>query len=120
MADVSVAVLAGTALAVAFTIFGLRWMHRRCFRDLPAANTRNVAKSFSLVLVAVTFPFAWWLGFILGGNFGGATAALMTGHIRRDAGLIQLGIGLGIALTTAAICLAVAGLCLLVQRLFRN
>jgi hypothetical protein len=121
MTTVNAAVLLGTALAILVTVFGLRRM-RRSFPSEPSnATLRRTANALPAALAVIAFPFAWWLGFILGGNFGGGVSAWLAERLGGEAVLVPVGIGLGIFLITATLCLAVAvvGL-LLVQGIIRN
>ena len=53
-----------------------------------------------LVLVTIIFPFAWFFGFVVGGNFGGAVASNLAGTLFSERVLIPIGIGIGIFICT--------------------
>jgi hypothetical protein len=118
MTSITIAVLLGTVLAILTTILGLRWMRSSQFLVLPNATPTRLARIVPLVLAIAAFPFAWWLGFILGGNFGGATGASVADVAGGETVLVPIGIGLGIFFATAAISLGIAGIGLLATRLF--
>lgn len=102
MTTVSFAVTVATMLAVFTTYFLIqrilsRWRFLRS-QVLPGSLTRSV----TWILVVVTLPFAWFLGFVIGGNFGGALA----GNFAESSGiapklLVPLGIGAGIFFITS-------------------
>lgn len=117
MTSVTVAVLLGTALAILATILGLRSMRSSQFLVSPNATPTRLTRIVPLVLAVAAFPFAWWLGFILGGNFGGTTVASVAEVAGGETVLVPIGIGIGIFFATAAISLGVAGIGLVVTRL---
>lgn len=102
MTTVSISVTVATALAVFAIYFSIRqilsrrWLLRS--DAPPAPQTRNV--TWTLAILAL--PFTWFLGFVIGGNFGGALAGSFAESSRLDPGLlIPFGIGVGIFLVTS-------------------
>ena len=118
MTSVTIAILLGTTLAILATTVGLRWMRSTPFFVPPNAATKRVTKIVPLVLAIAAFPFAWWVGFILGGNFGGATGASVADAAGGETVLVPIGIGLGIFVATTVISLTVVGIGFLVTRSF--
>lgn len=117
MGSVTIAMVLSTVLAAAAVFLGLHWMRKSSILARPGMSTTRVMRSVPVVLSIVMFPFAWWLGVILGGNFGGAIAASIVATERGGQVLVSIGIALGIFMVTAVISLAAAFFGLLLMRL---
>ena len=80
----------------------------------PTAFGRRVVWAVAVIAV----PFAWFMGFVVGGNFGGAFAGVLAERTGLpEAALIPAGIGLGLAMCIALICTASAFIALTLVRL---
>lgn len=108
MTSVAFAVLLGTVLGGLATywavsrIVGNRWL-------LPMGYDGRLAQRVAWFAAIVAYPFMWFLGFVVGGNFGGGAA----GKVSESLGLssqivIPFGIGLGILLGTTLLSIAVS------------
>lgn len=102
MSAVSFSVIVATVLAVCVVYLLIRrillqWRFVRS-QVIPGAITRGV----TWILVVIALPFAWFFGFVIGGNFGGALA----GNFAEGSGItprliIPLGIGAGVFFITS-------------------
>lgn len=108
MTSVAFAVLLGTVFGLLATywavsrIVGSRWL-------LPGGYDGKLAQRVAWFAAIIAFPFTWFLGFVVGGNFGGGAA----GKVSESLGLssqiiIPFGIGLGILLCTTVLSIAVS------------
>lgn len=111
MSEVTIAIVGGTFLAVFATIFGLRFLRRWAARK--STGTVSLPSRIAGAVALIIFPFAWWIGFIVGGNFGGASGGSIGEGSTLESGIIVLGIGLGIFLVTSVIVLFLATLAFL-------
>ena len=100
--QVTIAVLVGTGLA-AFAVMSVVRVLRKRIERLPLDERPRWTLASAITVAVVAFPFAWWAGFILGGNFGGAFAAAVAEDMGAQRALVPVGISLGIALVTSAI-----------------
>lgn len=99
---ISFAIIIGTLLGIFSTIVvvaGLaksNWLLKS--RTVPA---RFVIR-LPLWVAMSAFPFSWFVGFIVGGNFGGAIAASVLEKFDLSSGvIIPIGIAAGIAFCSA-------------------
>ena len=108
MTSVTFAVLLGTTFGLLVTYWSIihvvksRWL-------LPSGSDGRIAQKAAWLAAIVAFPSMWFLGFFMGGNFGGGAA----GKVWENFGLspqiaIPFGIGIGILLSTALLSVAVS------------
>lgn len=114
---VTVAILIGSFLSVVAVAYGLKVMQARATREDGRGISRWPFRVAATIAVAA-FPFAWWFGFIIGGNFGGAIGAAMSEGARMESGIITVGIAGGIFLVTTVIVMCLAGLAFILTRKF--
>lgn len=106
---VSFAVLVSTLLCVVATYIAVRQISRGQWLTPADRTSSPFARRVSWLSAIGVFPFAWFLGFVVGGNFGGAIASNLSEGTGLPAGfLIPLGIGVGIFLCTTLLSIAVA------------
>jgi hypothetical protein len=116
--SVNVAVILGIGLAIVFTFMGVRRM-RGTFVSGPSATIKSRTLGvIPAALAVITFPFALWLGFVVGGTLGGSLGASVGEHLGAAQVLIPTGIAIGLLLTITVLCLAVAGIGYFVVRPF--
>lgn len=73
------------------------------------------------VVVAVAFPFSWFVAFVVGGNFGGSyTAYAVAKSGILDDEFTNLGIGLGISIVLCIFMICAAGLAIGLIYIFRR
>ena len=78
----------------------------------------DIEKYAIWVVAAVTSPFAWFLGFVFGGNFGGAVASTISEASGLPSEiLISGGVGLGIFACTVLLSIGSVFLIFIVIRL---
>lgn len=81
---------------------------------------KGVAPKLALILALIAFPFAWFLGFVIGGNFGGAIASVLPEIGISEKTLIPFGIGLGIFICATFLSIAVALIGFVIGRYFEQ
>jgi hypothetical protein len=111
---VFIATLLGTVLAAFLLWVSVRWLLASRILLSPGKEQRPFTKYLVSVAALVAFPFAWFVGFVIGGNFGGAYASLTS---LSEAWAIPTGIGLGIAVLTFVLSFLAASCGLLIGRL---
>jgi hypothetical protein len=100
----ALAVFVATALCLAVlavvirALTATRWL-------LPASATGKVSRWVTWTLAVATFPFVWFLGFVVGGNFGGAYASRLA-EAWSISGEILIPLGIGFALFVCALVLS--------------
>jgi hypothetical protein len=118
MMSINIAVLFGTILAILATMHGLCRLRNSLPLTRSDKPTSPLIRIIPILFAVVAFPFAWWLGFLLGGNFGGAAGGAIAAVTGGEGILVPAGIGAGIFIATATISLVAAGVGLLLARLF--
>ena len=83
--------------------------------------TGAFARRVTWFVGVATFPFAWFLGFIVGGNFGGALAGRFSEEVGLSAEiLIPIGIGAGIFVCSALLSIATALTAFIIARTIKR
>src|SRR5262245_41671747 len=114
---VSIATVVGTAVAAIVLWVTIRWLGNSNFLLAPGQRARRAGKLAAVVAGVVSFPFAWFVGYVVGGNFGGAYAS----RVGREADLlIPIGIGTGILLVTVVVSLIIAVVAFVCGRLLER
>jgi hypothetical protein len=119
--SVAIAIFGGTLLGLLVSYFAIKRLAASRWMLSSSQSPTTGGRRTVWVVAIIAIPFAWLLGFVVGGNFGGALA----GRFAESSGLseailIPSGIGLGIALCTAMLSIGSALLGLLVVRLFER
>jgi len=104
---VTIAIIAGTGIAVATVILTVRALRNRVEQMAPTERPKWAVAAATVVAIAA-FPFAWWAAMILGGNLGGAFAASFSEAAGSQGIWVPVGIGLGIATVTTVVVVALA------------
>lgn len=108
MNSVATAIIVGTTLSGILVYLGLAILLRseRCRRS----GSKGVIERRAAWLIAIlTYPFAWFVGLILGGNFGGGYAGWLSERtgIAQEV-LIPIAVGAGIVIVTSVVDLGIA------------
>ena len=93
---VFIATLIASIASILVTIFFVRFLLRK------TSSSKVVTVSVQLI-VLVSYPFAWFLGYIVGGNLGGALASWIPIQFLSNVIKISIGIGIGIIVCTVII-----------------
>lgn len=96
---VPTAIFVATLLSIYCVYTFLSRSDRKAGSSQWPALTRWLPKIVAVLL----FPLAWWLGFIVGGNFGGGWGSLLDEKWSLAGVGVVIGLGLGIFLVTTAI-----------------
>jgi predicted small integral membrane protein len=84
------------------------------------AQSGIIERSTTIAIALVTLPIAWFLGYVVGGNFGGSIASQLS--FLSEAVVIPIGIAIGIFVVTSflscTLTLIGLGVGILLQRVF--
>jgi len=104
-------VFLATVISTVASIFTIMYLVRVLVRKRPAHKFASWVIPF---IAVIAYPFSWFLGYVIGGNFGGSIAGLIPVH---EPVLIAAGIGVGIFICTTAVAGLIVGCCFLFTRI---
>jgi hypothetical protein len=96
-------VAVGIALSLLLIGYAIRKLLSGSLIDL-GSSARRGSKIGSYLGGFGAYPFALFLGFVVGGNIGGSVGGIASDAIGAGRGGIVVGIGLGIFVVTALVC----------------
>ena len=103
-----------TIASIAACFFFIGFLRRR------RARSGIIERSTTIAIAVVALPIAWFLGYVVGGNFGGSIASQLS--FLSEGVVIPIGIAIGIFVVTSFISCTLTlfglGVGILLQRVF--